>query len=426
MYKIILGREKMEFVFKHIVRQPIKSLLLLVILAAFSLSSVLFARAITSAEQDIVLFHENTEIVAEIRLENPALTVGDPERGGPGMHNIISRSVVQLVRRTEFYQSLDFVYTAAGFLWTNIVRAGADGEFVHEYLKEIWENFEGDMIDYMDSYLAVNCFDTFMQLSIAHPAAAALGGSPNFWFYEGEKLDVTPVIVSEDILLRRGISLGDVAYLSHNMRNLEHFEHKVQVIGAYTGSVEAGMPVPLPRGIVIIPLDVWERLRGTEITYSTVRITVSAARLDELYAFESQIRPTLLQNRLDAIPQIVPMTLRIFDEEFRSAATTLEQNVQLMRIILPIALTITAIIAFGVALLLTLQSAKNAAIMRVLGNSASRVRYTLIMEKAIIAILIVWVGAFAWIFTLMTILGAVAGAIIATNRPPLDLLQIRE
>ena len=417
----------MEFIFKHIVRQPIKSLLLLVILVAFSISSAWFLRAINSVENEIITFIENAEIIAEVQRADPFGLVRGPYGSSP-MDNFMTKFTHDFLTRSDFVQSLDSVYVLGAFAWFNIVPAGSDGQFSHDNLLEMWEGVSGNeaTMENIDWFVAPNCFDTFKQISSESPAAALLG-QPSFWYYEGQLLDIPHVIVHEDLLLKRGISLGDVAYLSHVMRNIEHFEYRVQVIGAYSGFVEIGTSL-LRRPLVIVPLSVLERLRGGDISYMTIRLTVPATRLEELYDFEYASGMTLRSRNIVNLgaPITVPMILRIFDEDFRNTLSTLEQNLELMRMVFPIALVITAVISFGVALLLTLQSAKNAAIMRVLGNSASRVRYTLIMEKAIIAILVVWVGAFAWIFTLMTILGAVAGAIIATNRPPLDLLQIRE
>ena len=418
----------MEFLFKHIVRQPIKSLLLIVILVAFSISSAWFLRAINSVENEIIAFIENSEIIAEVQIEDPFADTMAPAGASP-TNSFISRFVLNYVTRSDFALSLDSVYVLAGWGWANIVPAGPYGKFSHDNLLEIWEGIDGGeaTMENLDWFIGVNCYDTFKQISFESPFAALMGQIPEFRYYEGQALDIPHVIVHEDLLLKRGISLGDVAHLSHVMRNLEHFDHKVQVIGAYSGYAENGS-FQRRRPLVIMPISVLERLLGDVLTYTNIRLTVPAARLTELYEFEEASRVTLRSRNtvFRDMPTQVPLVLRIFDEDFRNTLSTLEQNLELMRMVFPIALAITAIIAFGVALLLTLQSAKNAAVMRVLGNSASRVRYTLIMEKAIIAILIVWVGAFAWIFTLMTILGAVAGAIVATNRPPLDLLQIRE
>ena len=97
----------------------------------------------------------------------------------------------------------------------------------------------------------------------------------------------------------------------------------------------------------------------------------------------------------------------------------------------------------GLSMLLMLQNARDAAIMRVLGGTKLKSRNILTMESLLVCVLGLLIGLCILIFTswgfgvvsaflLMglyfvgVLIGSIAGAILVTNRPPLDLLQVKE
>ena len=121
----------------------------------------------------------------------------------------------------------------------------------------------------------------------------------------------------------------------------------------------------------------------------------------------------------------------------------MEQNLSLLKLLYPIAIALSAIIGFGLSLLLMLQGAKVAAIMRVLGTTRAKSRATLCTEQAVVCLFGLVLGlavlaAMGWGFGFVSSLGlaavylagaatgSVAGAVVVTNRPPLELLQVKE
>jgi hypothetical protein len=138
-----------------------------------------------------------------------------------------------------------------------------------------------------------------------------------------------------------------------------------------------------------------------------------------------------------------PLSLLIEDEELRMVVIPMEQNLSLLRLLYPVAIALSAIIGFGLSLLLMLQNAKVAAIMRVLGTTKTKSRATLCFEQIAVCIAglvmgLIALAALGWgfgsisslglagVYLVGAVVGTVVGSVVVTNRPPLDLLQVRE
>ena len=137
----------------------------------------------------------------------------------------------------------------------------------------------------------------------------------------------------------------------------------------------------------------------------------------------------------------VPLQLDLYDEELNMVIKPMEQNLSLLRILYRIAIILSLVIGLGLSVLLTLQNAKNASIMRVLGTTKKRTLAMLCAEQIVVCLFGLAAGicviAFAgWgvepsalstgLYFLCTLIGAVAGGILVAYRPPLELLQTRE
>ena len=130
------------------------------------------------------------------------------------------------------------------------------------------------------------------------------------------------------------------------------------------------------------------------------------------------------------------------DVELRSTVASLEENLHLLQMLYPVAIGLSVGIGAGMALLIMMQSAKIAAIMRVLGLGRRRTRITLCAEHIAVATFGVLVGLgalplfgiglnfemplFSALYMVGVVCGSIAGAIIITRKAPLELLQVRE
>jgi ABC-type antimicrobial peptide transport system permease subunit len=130
------------------------------------------------------------------------------------------------------------------------------------------------------------------------------------------------------------------------------------------------------------------------------------------------------------------------DEELRVVAGQMEQNLALMQLLYPVVIAVSVVIGAGLAVLLMLQNARIAAILRVLGFGKVRTRGMLCSEHVIVAVFGVIVGfvvmpligislvgempLLACLYVLGAFIGAISGAVIITSRAPLQLLQVKE
>ena len=380
------------------------------------------------------------------------------------MGEVILKTIMDEILANEFVLN---PYIISGSPHTNIIPVGNYGQFRREYLDSLWFEFNSmhePFTERTDFIFAVSCLETFITES-RRVHAAFWGALPfDMWFLDGFDIDnfyytdyslVTPipVIVHEDLLNKRGIGLGDIAYITHNMdlfdpwfqlQRMEFFAHKVHVIGAYRGLTSGGAMHPGNTELIIMPLDALRYIRGDSMSYIMVRFRVAPAynyrigelqeQFDELFEDNSIFR-RWGSNRL-------PLELTINDDAFNHIIIPMQQNLELLQILYPIALVVSFVLAIGFTLLLMLQSARNAAIMHVLGLRKIHVRVILSIEQLIITLLGVLAGLiilpiFELDFTpaLLTLpaiyftgaaIGGIIGAIVISNKPPLELLKVRE
>ena len=156
------------------------------------------------------------------------------------------------------------------------------------------------------------------------------------------------------------------------------------------------------------------------------------------------------RDQLNAISRMdsgtVGLTFRIKDEELKEVVEPLEKNLLLMSILYPVTVSVSTIIAAGLAALLIFQAAKEAAIMRVLGTTKTRTRAMLCTEQLSLCLVGLLLGlamlvvlrkdasavfagtalVCAGLYLTGAVFGAMFGAISVTNRMPLELLQVKE
>ena len=109
-------------------------------------------------------------------------------------------------------------------------------------------------------------------------------------------------------------------------------------------------------------------------------------------------------------------------------------------------MAVSVLIGAGLCLLLLLQEAREAAILRVLGTTRKAVRLALIAEPLFLSIIGVIIGLgiarYLWkasnslptgpllvsagLYLAGVLAGLVTGAILVTNKKPIELLQVKE
>lgn len=142
----------------------------------------------------------------------------------------------------------------------------------------------------------------------------------------------------------------------------------------------------------------------------------------------------------------LPLKMVYWDEELRSVVQPLEKSLSLLQVLYPVSVLVAVLIGLGLSLLLVMQSARDAAILRVLGIPTGQVRgmYSLqqlllslfgtlmglagvgilrnepaaLLEQQLIFGVVLFLGG--------ALLGAMLGVILITNKNPLELLQVKE
>ncbi len=217
----------------------------------------------------------------------------------------------------------------------------------------------------------------------------------------------------------------------------------LKVAGTYTGALTINGGGS-DRLYLLTPASVMDEVMGDHIAYSTARFALEPSwnrELDTVYAAVEEI--------LEAPGAgLIPLRPMIWDEELTQAVEPLEDSIRLMEMLYPVALALSLLAALGVSALLILTEAREAAIMRVLGTTKLRSRIILVLQIIFVVLAGLMIGlaaSFAWAgsmglawataglsllcaaaYLLCASAGSAAGAVIVTNRPPLELLQVKE
>ena len=173
----------------------------------------------------------------------------------------------------------------------------------------------------------------------------------------------------------------------------------------------------------------------------TATFTIDPTRNRELEQFREETRIVLQENTAGRIGNI-PLVLILEDAVIDTVILPLEQNLTLLRVLFPIAIGVAFLLGLGLSLLVLLQNAKNAAIMRVLGKTKMATRFMLSIEQLIVCIVGAGIGlvalflsgavvsltlfVLAGIYLLGAFIGTIVGAFVISAKAPLALLQVRE
>ncbi len=147
---------------------------------------------------------------------------------------------------------------------------------------------------------------------------------------------------------------------------------------------------------------------------------------------------------------LTPLRAVLLDEELRQAVEPLEDSIALMKLLYPVVVVLSVLVAAGVSVLFVMLSAKEAAILRVQGTSRPRTVVMLLLQQFLPSILGLAAGLAgilisvsgarppllpdiapgaalcAGLYLLSAIAGAVSAAILLTAKNPLEMLQVRE
>ncbi|MCL2350360.1 MAG: hypothetical protein FWC67_02655, partial [Defluviitaleaceae bacterium] len=425
---------------RHILRSPVKSALAAVVALFFVISLGWLNYTIVSTEYEINRLWDTTIVVGEIRRDMEDERTMDEWAYIYG-HAPISQGVLDMFLGTGFVSDM---YLEA--LWQfGAVYSEMDSR----------NNYVSDLI------FGVSTFEGFVQENTRTAMDDALGimgedidisfadgfGAEHFIF--GGADAPVPIIVRDSLLMQYGYNLGDYLRLSYP-------DVTVQIIGSFNHGLDRAVnSFGADTSVVIMPLDALQYhtrdswFFGEEgwdlggLSYKTANIEINPMRNREIDALPGLVSSALAFNNLGGFVGTLPLEFIMNDHELRNVIEPMEQNLALLRVLYPIAIGVAIILSIGLSMLIMLQNAKNAAIMRILGKPKLKAQVALCGEQIIVCavgvvfglvvLVAIGVSAFAIAPLLLALMyfggsaiGSAIGAYLISGKTPLELLQTRE
>jgi hypothetical protein len=234
-----------------------------------------------------------------------------------------------------------------------------------------------------------------------------------------------------------GVQLGDTVALALAGKSSGHV---YVVAGSYTGTLSGAAGDALN---VLVPSALLEGLKGANMKYSVATFWIDPTRNLELDEFKAVLDKALdLQNARGDYYQLRAL---VWDEQLRNTLEPIQDSIALMQLLYPVLLALSALIAAAVAALLAQLSAKDAAILRVLGTTRRRSWGILCLQAAVPCVLGLALGVAAVyaglpaaraqlgaalgcaaLYLAAALVGAATSAAATLRRNPLELLQVKE
>ncbi|MDR2166392.1 MAG: ABC transporter permease [Clostridiales bacterium] len=473
----------------NIIRSPIKTALSVLVAVFFLLSLGFLNDMMERTEAEIEHLYDTTIISAEIRPREPGLV-----NAFIPMNNHVFTQTVEALQQSPFV--IDYYVTGA-YPWHMLVLPDADGNFPEnfwmdlftynpDFMDFVYESTNTALIPHLDWLYAPSNIADFIEHNrpdiaglwgataardaegnriydedgmpvLIHAATAwpeitfgAGFGEEDFVFERGAPI---PAIINETRLEELGLSVGDFVYSGYGAgRELTQFEIRnrqlglvsgpflLEIIGSYSGFVGGLSNLhPIRHRTTIIPLEALYYIReGAIVGHVRARFYIDPAMNRNTEYVRSHIEEILEQPRAS----MVPLISLIDDSTLRYVVGPLESNLNLLRILYPIALVITFVLSAGLSILLMLQNAKIAALLRTLGSPKGATRLVLVLEQLFVCALGITLGlaalplfgisfgaALAILVALYlsgALIGASFGSVVITNKSPLALLQVKE
>jgi ABC-type lipoprotein release transport system permease subunit len=401
-----------RFGLRQMIRSRLKSLLTIAVAFGFVFALGWIQWTMDRNRAEVERLYNTTVVEADIMPRDAGLF----SSGGSA---IIAKETIEQVLRSGFVKS---AYLEAGANRVKLSRIGGATE-----MQEVSLQIRG-----------LNQPQTFFSATLG---GALVKYAPGWdvglftepWTLEDIEKQFVPAVFPEALFHQFGLTMGDTLI----MENEREQSFRYIVAGTYSGG-SIGFENPP----ILLPLSAMAAMEGEELRYGTAQFQLDPAKNRDLQAFRTRTE-FILSNR-DA--GLLPLRVVIWDEELRRVIEPLEKNLSLLTVLYPITVAISALIGMGLSLLLLLQAAKEAAILRVLGVTKSGARVVLSGEYLLLSlagvalsiIVLFFLGNNAspvlhspvlfasGLYLLGALVGSVMGAVSITNRKPLALLQVKE
>ncbi len=428
------------FIQRHMIRSPVKSLLALALAAIFVTGLAAIHLAIENGAVKIDWLYQNTYVRMDLLPETASARA---ENGG-----FLFGDTIDAILGTGMMESCYLEGAADGLiitdvsLWNNDGTASVTKETAQRDGRSVMTScklFSFDDAEEFSSgagsgaHMPITYCDGWDESLFAadwREAAARPGGDTA----------VIPVIIprkwSADYMETAGgtedlYGAGDMVIL-----NCKNTLRLCRVAGVHGGFEDR----------VLIPNSALRALAGERMVYSRASFIVDPGQNRDLSAFREFIDGLANAPRIGS----VPVNITVWDEELTQAVQPLKDSLELMQVLYPVVQVLSLLVAAGVSVLFALMSAKEAAILRVLGTPKRWTGFILSAQQIFVCIAGQLVGLIAVILyvsrahpefvdriaseavpcALLYLAAAIAGGALSaasvTARNPLELLQVRE
>ncbi len=235
------------------------------------------------------------------------------------------------------------------------------------------------------------------------------------------------VIVPEIIMTALALEGGDTLDIYDSSG---HFHFLCKIVGVYTGGSRLSSTIIMHKVTL-------HDLVGLKYYGQAMRVHFNPEKNRELLEYGEE-----LEQFVQDCENVIPLRLILWDGELHTAVEPMERTLSLFHILYPVATAVFFILGAGFQVLLLIQRSKEAAVMRILGNSTSNIRILFVVEQICLCLLGIAAGTLllwtaGWhlnrnivlsmgLYLLGSIIGICIGSTAVTGRKPLELLQTKE
>lgn len=412
-----------QYVLHHILRSPLKSLLTLVIALGFVLAAGWIRQTMENSRFEVDHLYNTTEVEAD--LLKTSSTTRDMTNMGDGF---IYRTTIDDVLASGYVKRS---MLEADTVWFRMKRVDSSREFDSDSFFRVYafgspETFHAGLAN-PDSLKFVAGWDMDRFVTTRTQAEIRSEGIPAIF----------PTTLLEQFDLNPG-EMVEITGFGYSYNSL--------IVGQYNGGLEtinstikANSLNTTGGAYILIPLSLLESLEGSRLTYTVAQFVLDPARNRELSQFKADMEEVM--KLYDGEIRLV-----VWDEELRIVVAQLEKNISLLEVLYPVVIGVSALVGAGLCFILLLQATREAAILRILGTTRRSVRLALFSEPVILSMIgviislgitsLLWsttgqvpIGSLltsAGLYLLGALIGSISGAIMVTNKKPLELLQVKE
>ena len=418
-----------RYIWRHITRAWAKSILVILVVFAILLTQGWLQETIMRNEVEINRLFETTHVFGQIVPSDPTIVIQHREGG-----DVITRQTLDGLATSGL---VDDIYFETMTPWALAAVPNADGTFPSEILGEIagygYDFDAGQHREYLNELIAIDQIDRFMSRNQSTIEFAPELDQEAFIYTDESFETPVPVILSEQIMTMNGFEFGDMVSIGYRLnRNPSLWEEMTAIIiGAHCGT--------RMERTILLPLSAWEFAPGDIVGFTTLQFMVDPMLNRELSVVRESIEEIITQSGAG----FTSLMLDLQDEELRMVVQPMEENVSLLWLLYPVVIIISMLIAAGLSFFLTLQNAKNVAVMRIFGATRKRVGMILWTEQTVLCLSGLVLGlsfliAFNWgfgvldllgiagLYLLSVMIGSALGLFIITKYVPLELLQVKE